>query len=166
MTITHEKWGEVDGVEVIFQDSTWVKNGAWYLCTRGWREKMVELSLSELWEQWKEENKLLADVAGVETIRSPSGTLMVPSTTGLGVEINGKYYTPWTPLTDHNQMALVKAALKEKGFSFTIKLWATSGEYTMELDDNAGHIYCAGHKDELMAIGLAVAKMCNTGAAQ
>ena len=104
-------------------------------------------------------NTLLGDVAGVETIRSPSGTPMVPSTTGLGVEINGKYYTPWTPLTDHNQMALVKAALKEQGFSITLKLWAISGEYTVELDDHAGHIYCAGHKDELMAIGLAVAKI-------
>ena len=104
-------------------------------------------------------NTLLGDVADVETIRSPSGTPMVPSTTGLGVEINGKYYTPWTPLTDHNQMALVKAALKEKGFSFTIKLWATSGEYTVELDDHAGHIYCAGHKDKLRTIGLAVSQM-------
>ena len=65
-----------------------------------------------------------------------------------------------------HDLNMVKAGLKEKGFSFTIKLWATSGEYTVELDDHAGHIYCAGHKDELGAFRLAVAKMCNTGAAQ
>ena len=47
MTIIHDKWGEVEGVQVIFQRSytTWGKNGAEYLETQGWREKV---------ERWKE----------------------------------------------------------------------------------------------------------------
>ena len=100
-------------------------------------------------------DKLLADVAGYT---EENGTLF----------IDGEYialisrehgHLRWTPLTDHNQIYLVETGLSKKGFTIMLKFWAISGEYTVELDDHAGHIYCAGHKDKLRTIGLAVSQM-------
>ena len=55
MTIIHDKWGEVEGVEVIFQRSytTWGKTGAEYLETQGWREKVGE--------RWEEDSGYLKE---------------------------------------------------------------------------------------------------------
>ena len=70
MTIIHDKWGEVEGVEVIFQDSTWVKNGAWYLCTRGWREKVEE--------QWEEDSGYLSEYKTRACLAFLAGGIRLP----------------------------------------------------------------------------------------
>jgi len=76
--------------------------------------------------------KLLADVAGVENIH-------------------------WTPLTDHNDMALVKAALPG-GYTISVQ----KGEWAyvkVELYDHP-KVYVGRHeKDELRAFAEAVVQM-------
>ena len=118
-------------------------------------------------------NKLLAEVAGVSLYKINHGDPWLvaedavdPITNDwtLGL-VSGK---PWTPLTDHNQMALVKAALKEQGYDY-------GSDYFHKYQDFHGYIYkeqgdtfdppilfIRGHgTDELRAFAMAVAQMRN-----
>jgi len=69
----------------------------------------------------------------------------------------------WTPLTDHNQMALVKAGLRDQKIEYLSEWddWDQLHEVRLyrfsKPDDN--QVYMAAHPDELRAFALAVAKM-------
>ena len=52
MTIIHEKWGEVAGVECQIPQSRWWKQGANYYFGDGWREKVEE--------RWEEDSSYLS----------------------------------------------------------------------------------------------------------
>jgi len=55
ITITHDKYEDVEGVEVLFKctHTTWGKNGAEYTEARGWREKVPQ--------RWVEDSTYLND---------------------------------------------------------------------------------------------------------
>ena len=54
MTIIHEKWGEVEGVELRERfPCGWFKRGASYSYAEGWREKVAE--------RWKEDSEALLE---------------------------------------------------------------------------------------------------------
>ena len=71
----------------------------------------------------REINKVLAEVTGVVTW-APMFTA-VPGRLLCQWEdpVVGGHTGIWNPLTDHNQMALVKAGLREKGYVFGSYWW-------------------------------------------
>jgi len=101
-------------------------------------------------------NALLAKVAGVELFETAKGCIwnVVPPKDLPPGELF--IYEEWTPLTDHNQMALVKAALREQGWGYQIDAGIKGFAVWIINDDE---YYSGEHKDELAAFGNAVAKM-------
>lgn len=102
-------------------------------------------------------NKLLAEVAGVEVLDDPPTRLwMANGYGGCGA--------PWTPLTDHGYMALVKAGLRKQGYEWLSNWDADLQTYEGEVNkrDEKGILrtWYQDHKtSELRALAYAIAKM-------
>ena len=97
-------------------------------------------------------NKLLADVAVVKIWECNQKN---DWTTG---------YAIWTPLTDHNQMAQVKAALRalpDGPFNHTVH-WGGSIYYVTIHQYNSQKTWESFHADELRAFAEAVVNMNKT----
>lgn len=108
-------------------------------------------------------NKLLAETAGVKVFETGQNFNCIWNMQPDPDE--GEYFfaacETWTPLTDHNQMALVKAGLREQDISHS-STWEDLSYYVVCLDwvvgDESQEVF---HKDtdELRAFAEAVAKM-------
>ena len=103
-------------------------------------------------------NKLLADVAGVKVA-------WVEETANWHahwqVEHQGELCEEWNPLEDHNQIAQVKAGLREQRLDYDIT-WDSRAHHCWisAVDDQRGlDYYHATHRDELRAFAEAIAKM-------
>lgn len=102
-------------------------------------------------------NKCLADVAGVECEEVDSDDC--PLSLWVVEYDKLRLKQQWTPTTDHNQMALVKAALREQGYRYEIEWeWGRSHKVTIR-DKNEDVINIYRNPDELMAFALAVWEM-------
>jgi len=120
-------------------------------------------------------NKLLADVAGVgvleRTIVVVEG-IPIPGIIGGSLPTKLAWVVPeedcgstrfheWTPLTDHNQMALVKTALREQWYGYDIEWWLD--EQHFECGIYKEDAWAAVGADELYTFAAAVAKMKGVG---
>jgi hypothetical protein len=96
---------------------------------------------------------VLAEVAGVEVCEYRETLWIVPEND-----------TAWTPLTDHNQMALVKAGLVGEGYGLRIVFYNTSHFYeatirSWPVDQTVSKFWTGIDKDELRAFAKAVVAM-------
>ena len=103
-------------------------------------------------------NKLLAEVAGVEVeTHKDTGESWVVS------EEHGFTHI-WTPLTDHNQMALVEAGLLKRNIGYNISVVASGKDkgvpwVHVEIFDHPITHHGFNDGDKLRAFGEAVVKM-------
>ena len=110
-------------------------------------------------------NILLAEVAKLipEVVEHPRGGNCTVYVDNVHEEVTAK--DDWTPLIDHNQMALVRAGLREKGYVFGSYWWGD--EYTAFVGQPS-RLHPLEYKwrreaknktQELRAFALAVAQM-------
>ena len=107
-------------------------------------------------------NKLLADVVGVEVVEEKlsDGKIWAIYNT------EGSIDDVWVPLIDHNQMAQIKACLREK-YGEILQIdsfvrWSRlkgCWHYTVTIHIGMGTFNAESLKDELRAFALAVYKM-------
>jgi len=121
-------------------------------------------------------NKLLAEVAGVEVLERTivDNQAPLPRTTELGLPTKIAWLLPeedqgstrfreWTPLTDHNQMALVKAGLREQRWGYMVTVIPTHVTVNLIKDGDSVWsptvIFGMHPTDECRALADAVAQM-------
>ncbi|MDP4933999.1 MAG: hypothetical protein NWR30_04755 [Salibacteraceae bacterium] len=100
-------------------------------------------------------NELLAKWAGYT---ADKGTLF----------IDGEYmalidpahiHLRWTPLTDHNQMALVKAGLRKRGYWVMIVISTRIVTANIMNKDDVPKSFSMHHENELRALALAIEQL-------
>ena len=107
-------------------------------------------------------NKMLAEVAGVVTWEDSAPRFTAVPGRLLCQPGVGRHTGIWNPLTDHNQMALVKAGLFVSHVNISEVLINISGLYTcVNIWEKGQGIssWFAKAPDELRAIAIAIAKM-------
>jgi len=74
-------------------------------------------------------NKVLAEVAGVVTWEDSAPRFTAVPGRLLCQPGVGRHTGIWNPLTDHNQMALVKAGLRKQGWYYSQQYWHNTKFY-------------------------------------
>ena len=93
-------------------------------------------------------NKIAGEFCG--KILTDEGGVWLYTTTLSGVP----HYRKWNPADDHNDAAEVKAKLREKGYKYYMDNY--DGPHEWEISDGVHYIKTGKHKDELIALLLAV----------
>jgi len=111
-------------------------------------------------------NKLLADVVGLRwgyCAETNEYGYFIQSGDHISIIQSGDYISNWSPLTDHNQMAVVEAAMQAQGFDYSLALM--SGEFSACIwkrhssGGPTGQTYKGYHSSKLRAFAVAVAAM-------
>lgn len=109
-------------------------------------------------------NKVLAEVAGVDIdwYEQTGGEWWIVKIRHKGSNELGDR---WEPLVNHNQFALVEAALREQGYDYVVDWCGWDGKHEADIHYAAGPVtdcpphYIARHKDKLRAMAEAVVQM-------
>lgn len=95
-------------------------------------------------------NKVLADFCGKRVMALSNGWVLYPPDAVCN----------WNPCEDHNQMAEVKAKLREKGYGYITIYSQYESSYQAAVENDKGKSFTVECKEsELLALALAVEKM-------